>query len=1407
MADGKVVIEIDAESSGFEASLKQVKGTATAAAGAIQKETEAAGANADAAKSGASATADYAKANENATKALNLVVTAATAVATVLGAGITAAVAAGSAYETAFAQTMTIIDQNVVSAEDMSAAIIKLSNDTGTAATALSESVYNAISATGDTANAVSLVADASKLATAGFADEGDALGVLTTITNAYGMSTTEAANISDSLIQTQNLGVTTVGQLASSMGKAIATASAYSIDLHNLESAYVSLTKAGISTEESTTYLSSMFNELGDSGSDVAKVIQDKTGKSFGQLMQSGASLGDVLGILLDSVNGDTEALMNLWGSAEAGKAASAIAGQGVETFNSNLEQLRNSTGLTETAYETMANTLSFQTDKLKTRITNLGTAVYSYFDDSLAEGVGSLSDAFLELTDSVEGGALSEQMEQISAGVADLISTGADLAADVLPKLIEGAAWVLDNGGTIVSVVGGIVTGIVAYKAAVLVATIATKGFTAALAINPIALAVAGAIGLSVALGGLANSMGETLSPAEQLASDIEANAEATAGLAEQIDKTNTAYSEFKGQVSSSAEDNDKMITSLVGLVAAYDGTASSAADVQAFVDELNAAIPGLNLEFDKQTGSLNRSEAAMRAMNEQYAAQQKYESAQKNLTDMLDNEADATEKLETARANLSAAQDKLNAFEEEHTHIVNGNRIANSGYEWSWKNAKDAVTEAKDALTDANTAMDNAKGAVRTARADVDTYGDALDQAAADAEQFADSTDSSTQSVEAQEQAAAAATKSIARIALDAQDAAAAGGDLRTKYDELSGQLEELTGTGDAYIEGLANQALYQLNVAATTQEVGGTFGDMAEKIGVSTAEVAGYLVGAEMSVDDFKSNISDATGNVINSFQKASTSLDMSLGEMKKNLTANIEAQANWNNNMETLWNRAVTNGDSGTRALVQQLYNMGLEGAEQVAQFVNMSDEELAEWSSLFTDAGNEATENAALGAAMGAGMLYDSGVEMGTQFSNGYASTDTSASGAALAGNVAASITAQSPIVEAAGQQLGMAAHTAIANISWTDLGDAVGQGLASGMTSQSATMRTAAQGLATDVVSAWNGKSGTFQQAGANAGTRIQAGLTVQLGSIRAAALNLADSVTTAWTSKAGAFQQSGSTAGIRILTGFSGQQASIRNAGQNAADAVITAWTSKTGAFQQAGVNAGTKLNAGLSSRQGEIQSSAQNLTAIVLAVWTNANAQFQSVGTSASSAVAQGISNGQGTVSGMAYRVANAAYYAMQIDGWYSLGYNISAGVADGVRGGSYLITQAARTAAQNALASAKKSLGVNSPSRVFRDQVGAMIPAGMAQGIAMATPQAQKAVELTSEQLLRATRAALRPSGTMQEAHYVNNTISNYSYSPNRGNTVVLKAPVYLDGREIARASAKYTGRQMAYLEGL
>lgn len=342
MADGSVVIEIKGDSDGFE------------------KELQSAG---DIGKSVFSGLAKFAAGLFTVNMVKDMLV------------GI---YEVGTAFESSFAQVETIMDTTQMSVDDMRDSIRALSTETGVSAAELSETVYNAISATGDTAHAVDLVADATKLATAGFTDTDSALSVLTTTMNAYHMSAEEAAAISDSLIMTQNLGVTTIDALSGSMGKAIATASAYNVDLHNLESAYISLTKSGISTEESTTYLSSMLKELGDSGSQVGKILQEQTGKSFGQLMEDGMSLGQVMGILMDSANGDAEALMNLWGSAEAGKAANAIVSQGLEEFDENLQKVANSAGTTQAAYETMADTMEHKVALIKAQAQDMAISLY---------------------------------------------------------------------------------------------------------------------------------------------------------------------------------------------------------------------------------------------------------------------------------------------------------------------------------------------------------------------------------------------------------------------------------------------------------------------------------------------------------------------------------------------------------------------------------------------------------------------------------------------------------------------------------------------------------------------------------------------------------------------------------------------------------------------------------------------------------------------------------------------------------------------------------------------------------------------------------------------------------------------------------------------------------------------
>lgn len=67
------------------------------------------------------------------------------------------------------------------------------------------------------------------------------------------------------------------------------------------------------------------------------------------------------------------------------------------------------------------------------------------------------------------------------------------------------------------------------------------------------------------------------------------------------------------------------------------------------------------------------------------------------------------------------------------------------------------------------------------------------------------------------------------------------------------------------------------------------------------------------------------------------------------------------------------------------------------------------------------------------------------------------------------------------------------------------------------------------------------------------------------------------------------------------------------------------------------------------------------------------------------------------------------------------WGSIGSNILSGIAAGIRNGVSTIMNAAREAASSALSAAKNFLGIHSPSRKFRDEVGKMVSLGIAKGM--------------------------------------------------------------------------------------
>ena len=312
------------------------------------------------------------------------------AVSAVAAAIYAGPVQAAQEYETAIAKVSTIADANVVPIEEMSSEIMKLSNTTGIAASQIADDVYNAISAGQQTGDAVNFVSYSTKLAKAGFAESAQTLDVLTTILNAYGMEAEEVSKVSDMLVQTQNKGKVSVGELSSVMGKIIPTANANNVALEQLCAGYAIMTSKGIAAAETTTYMNSMLNELSKSGTTAEKTLRATTGKSFKELMTEGKSLGEVIQILQEEAEKSGKSLNDMFGSAEAGKAAVSLLSGGVEGFNEQVAGMIDSVGATEEAFAKMDSTTEAKMQKAKNSIANLGIVL----GQNLLPIVGNLAD-----------------------------------------------------------------------------------------------------------------------------------------------------------------------------------------------------------------------------------------------------------------------------------------------------------------------------------------------------------------------------------------------------------------------------------------------------------------------------------------------------------------------------------------------------------------------------------------------------------------------------------------------------------------------------------------------------------------------------------------------------------------------------------------------------------------------------------------------------------------------------------------------------------------------------------------------------------------------------------------------------------------------------------------------------
>lgn len=540
-------------------------------------------------------------------------------------------------FETAMAKVGTIADESQKPLGDMRNEILALSGETGKSVGELAEATYQAISASVATENAVDFVGTANKLAVGGFSDTTTAVDILTTAINAYGMSADDAAKISDVLITTQNLGKTSVAQLGASMGMVIPLAAAYNMDLEDLSASYALLTANGTQTAQATTYVKAALNELGSTSSVVGSTLKKKTGKTFAELMAEGNSLGDVLQVLADSVDGDTTAFNNMWSSSEAGVGMLSILNSGTSKYNSLVQAMEGSTGAATTAFEKMSETGEFAQRRFQNATENLKIAIGDELAPELMELQQSGADAMEWATEFVK------EHPEVVAAVTALAAALAVLAAALVGLLVVQQ-----------------------------VTTAFTK-FSAALLANPV-----GAVAVALtALTAAAVAFGAVM---KDRTSESVKNRKA-------IDQCKDSYDELKDSMEEHAKERKESIKSAKAEAATYQNladklyeladktnkTASDKAQMNTIVDQLNGAMPELGLSIDETTGALNREKSAVDAvidsMKQQALANAYQEQANKAASDLAEAQIQLSEAEEVLYDLRSQAVKKIN----EHNAAV--------------------------------------------------------------------------------------------------------------------------------------------------------------------------------------------------------------------------------------------------------------------------------------------------------------------------------------------------------------------------------------------------------------------------------------------------------------------------------------------------------------------------------------------------------------------------------------------------------------------------------------------------------------------------------------------------------------------------------------------------------------
>lgn len=352
----------------------------------------------------------------------------------------------GLEFERTSQQVRTLADESVVTFDSLQESLLKVSSTYGSSISAINHAAYEALSASVKTEDLIELLDVAQRSSIAGFTDAETAIDGLTSVINAYGFSVDKSADLANKFLITQNLGKTTFGELASSIGQIAPNAKIAGLSIEDVLAAITTLTAQGISTEEAITQINGAINSI-IAPSEQAKKAAAALGIEFNNEALKSKGLIDFLKEVYVAADGDNEALSDLFGNIRGFKALAGLV-EGEDAFNEALYQMANNTTALDEAFAKMTDTVAYEKDRLDSLLESFGARIYMGMTEPAKEGLSEVNAFLDELIDAFEEDGVQGLIDKFNTISDDFY----DAAGEAMGQIVKGF---VSNSGEMLGVI----------------------------------------------------------------------------------------------------------------------------------------------------------------------------------------------------------------------------------------------------------------------------------------------------------------------------------------------------------------------------------------------------------------------------------------------------------------------------------------------------------------------------------------------------------------------------------------------------------------------------------------------------------------------------------------------------------------------------------------------------------------------------------------------------------------------------------------------------------------------------------------------------------------------------------------------------------------------------------------